>query len=226
MGLFFEVDGFFFEAHIGRAFDGDKADWDKGIVESIFQHRYDPPGFDIPNGLVLDIGAHIGSFSVYASQKASKVYAYEPEPSNFNLLVNNLRINGIKNVEPFQVAVYDKKGVLPFFICGTRNTGGHSFSKALLERDKVPSTITINVKTLLFSDIVRSLGEVGFVKMDCEAAEYPILFSTPDDVLKKIEKIVIEYHDPSLLEKLKGKLEKSFDVKVCKENDLIFAWRR
>lgn len=223
----FELRGLLFEVHSGRAFDGEKSEWDKGIIKSIFDHRYDPPGFNVPNGgVVIDIGAHIGSFSIYASQKASKVLAYEPEPSNFMLFLKNLQINNIRNVEAFQMGVYNKKGVVPLFICDTRNTGGHSFSRELLKREEAPFTHAIKVETVDFSGILDSLGKVDFIKMDCEEAEFPILFSTPRKSLRKIDKMVIEYHNPILVGKLMDKLQKDFLVVVSKQDDLIFASRR
>jgi hypothetical protein len=39
------------------------------------------------------------------------------------------------------------------------------------------------------------IAQCDLMKVDCEGAEYPILFNTPDEVLKRVRRIVMEYHD-------------------------------
>ena len=41
---------------------------------------------DQKDGAVIDIGANIGAYSIFAALHNAIVYAYEPEPNNFNLL--------------------------------------------------------------------------------------------------------------------------------------------
>lgn len=50
---------------------------------------------------VIDLGANIGYYTLIASKlvgESGKVYAFEPEPDNFNILVKNININNLKNV--------------------------------------------------------------------------------------------------------------------------------
>src|SRR5258706_10907179 len=60
-----------------------------------------------PDDIVLDLGAHIGLFSVYASKKAlkGKIYAFEANPDNYKLLLKNINLNKLKNVTTKHVAV-------------------------------------------------------------------------------------------------------------------------
>ena len=39
------------------------------------------------------------------------------------------------------------------------------------------------------------LDQVDLMKMDCEGAEYPVLFNASDEVLGRIQRMVMEYHD-------------------------------
>jgi len=50
--------------------------------------------------VVVDVGAHIGYYTVLLARMVGKgrVFAFEPEPSNFSLLAKNVEINGCKNV--------------------------------------------------------------------------------------------------------------------------------
>ncbi|PIN99119.1 MAG: hypothetical protein COT90_01185 [Candidatus Diapherotrites archaeon CG10_big_fil_rev_8_21_14_0_10_31_34] len=60
--------------------------------------------------VVFDVGAHIGIFSVFISQKAEKVFSFEPVLENFNLLKQNIELNKLENkVFPFNSAVSNKK---------------------------------------------------------------------------------------------------------------------
>ena len=58
--------------------------------------EYTHQGFDIKNNdLVLDIGAHIGLFALFASQfcKGGKIFCFEPIKENYDLLLENLELN-------------------------------------------------------------------------------------------------------------------------------------
>lgn len=57
---------------------------------------------------VLDIGANVGYYTLLASDLAGprgKVYAFEPEPVNYRILCENLKINGTENVAAFPKAL-------------------------------------------------------------------------------------------------------------------------
>ena len=71
-------------------------------------NEYDIEDFEINvNDTVIDIGAHIGLFSLLVSQrcKTGKILSFEPVRENFDLLVSNLKLNHIENVLPFNMAV-------------------------------------------------------------------------------------------------------------------------
>ena len=71
-------------------------------------HEYDRSEFEIKDtDVVIDIGAHIGLFALFASQfcKNGKIYCFEPVKENFELLESNLMLNNIKNVISFNAAI-------------------------------------------------------------------------------------------------------------------------
>ncbi len=184
---------------------------DRGIINEIYVlELYTPKGMEIgKNDVVLEIGAHIGSFSVYSSKKAKKVYSFEPMPENFELLKQNIKLNRCINVQPIQKAVSDKKETAGFFISKV-NTGGHSlFSDENGRR--------IKVQTITLKDFFEEyeVSKIDFLKMDCEGAEYRILYTCPPEILDKISKISMEYHNVKgeSIQKLKKFLEtKNFKV--------------
>jgi len=167
---------------------------DKFILWEVWKKKeYTNDYFDIgPFDIVVDIGAHIGAFTVYAAKKAihGKIYAYEAYKENYGLLIENIKLNKLKNVVPFSVAVLDKSGIHEFFI-GEKNIAGSSLYENTWGKKSV------KVDTLSFKDIFakNKLKKVNFLKMDVEGAEYNIILNSPPKLLKKIDKIALEFHD-------------------------------
>src|SRR5438445_13762141 len=58
-----------------------------------------------PGDVVVDVGAHIGRYTLMAARYASRVVAVEPEPSNFFALLSNIRFNSYSNVTALCVAL-------------------------------------------------------------------------------------------------------------------------
>ena len=69
---------------------------------------------DIRNETVIvDIGANIGVFSIYAATQAKNatVYAFEPVPANYELLAENIRTNGLNDrIRTFKLGVASNSG--------------------------------------------------------------------------------------------------------------------
>ena len=95
-------------------------------------NEYDIENFEIDtNDTVIDIGAHIGLFSLLVSQrcKTGKILSFEPVRENFDLLVYNLKLNHIENVLPFNMAVSKNSDKLNLFL--NDDQSAHSiFSKS------------------------------------------------------------------------------------------------
>lgn len=162
---------------------------DDGIIDEIWFDN-----IDVDNELkiksyftVIDIGAHIGVFTVYAAKQAKKVFSYEPSPETFTLLKRNIEINNIKNASIYNYAVLDKKGKTKLFF-------GNTSMEDSLYKETNESTI---VKKFSLKDIFdeNKINFCHLLKIDAEGSEYEILRNTPDGYLKKINRIILEYHD-------------------------------
>ena len=162
-----------------------------GVVKEIWHlGAYCPDGFEISGtDVVLDIGAHIGAFSVYAASKATggKVLSYEPAMETFGLLVENLKMNGVGNVVAFNKAVTEKAGKVKLFL--SRNTGANSIDRWWSEKEGGANEVEADAITLEGAIRENSLERVDFLKMDCEGAEYGIFRSCPDSVFGRIARI-------------------------------------
>ncbi len=66
-----------------------------------------------PNNLFLDVGANIGSYSILAASIGAKCIAFEPVPTTYEHLLENINLNGFRNfIDARNVAIGDKKGRL------------------------------------------------------------------------------------------------------------------
>ena len=164
---------------------------DSGTINEIWlQKRYAPVGDELRNGAtVVDIGAHIGAFSIYAAaySEGVRVYSYEPHPENFRLLRENIQLNQLDNIMPYPVAVAAVRGRTKLYLWEADSLG-HSLLG--------PGRNYVEVKCTTLKDIMDSneIEVCALMKVDCEGAEYEILFNTPNEIFSRIERIHLEYH--------------------------------
>jgi FkbM family methyltransferase len=65
-----------------------------------------------PGGVFLDVGAHVGLYTLALAGKASRVFAVEPNPAAAAQLRANLALNGITNVDVVETAAWDETALL------------------------------------------------------------------------------------------------------------------
>ncbi len=194
--------------------DGPADDW--VVAEIIDQNCYlkDFLLDYIPaDGLVLDIGAHIGVFSVLAAERLRprQVLAFEPEAENYSYLQQNIaRNNFIGRIEPIAIGLWSEEGQLPLHL-EAENSGGHSLFKAKAELETTRPSYqeqVVEVTTLDHWLEARNLGAepISLLKIDTEGAEGQILRGG-QAALARTEVVVGELHQalvkrPQLLELL------------------------
>lgn len=183
--------------------------------------EYEREGFKIDSkDIVIDIGAHIGLFALFASQfcKDGMIYCFEPVKENYELLISNLRLNNIKNVKPHNIAISNKTGTVTIFL--NTDESGHSM---YVSSEKFVTVQSNSLKNVIDSNEIK---KCHFAKIDCEGEEYEIINSLPEDYFERIQKMCIEYHfadtKPELLIDLIKKLKKfSYEISTRKLSDSI-----
>ena len=201
----------------------------KVLSDIYFNRPYTRDGFDIKKGdVVVDIGANVGIFSTFATSVAEnvKVFAYEPSPDNFKYLEKNVVQNNLqKKIKVLNLAVSDRKEKVKLFT-HSLGSGGHSiYEKVVVSDDH--SYVEVPATTLKEIFVENNLKKIDFLKMDCEGAEYNILFKAPKECLKKISRMAVECHDVGTYNQKHMKdflLENGFEVKEF--SDIIHATGR
>lgn len=185
-----------------------------------------------PGATVLDIGGHIGAFTIYAAmqQPDTKVYAFEPDPKNFAALSENIKLNHLESrVFAFNKAVASKEGSMSLWE-STTDTGQHTAYAERLEYEKnqhVENTVPTTTLQKFFDE--HHIERCDLIKIDCEGMEYDILYNLPEAYLERIKAFSIEHHwapggdYKELAEYLK---KHGYTVSFpSKEFALIYAWR-
>lgn len=140
----------------------------------------------------LDVGAHVGYYSVLASSLAGsegQVHSFEPTPRTFNTLKNNVK-NKL-NVTVNNNAVLDKETEIEFVDYGPKYSAFNSFQKRNTDYMKFLSKPEkIKVKTISLDKYCKSRNLIpDFIKIDAEGAEYLILQAMLD-IVKNIKPVI------------------------------------
>ena len=128
-----------------------------------------------PGATVLDLGAHIGLYSLLAGQIAGsegRVYAFEPDPTVFPVLIRNITANGFAEIiHAEQKAVGNTEGSVKFFLASTQS----GYSSIYPAGIKNAQCIEVQMTTL--NSFLASEGwpPVDLIKMDIEGSE-PLAF--------------------------------------------------
>jgi FkbM family methyltransferase len=147
--------------------------------------------------LLIDVGAHIGTFAVYAATRLPKarVYCYEPDDDNRAVLEENVRLNRLESrirIYPFAIADYD--GPIRFYRSNLAPSR-HSLAQDGFLHTEDAEVTEVEARTL--RSVLEDIGadRCDFLKLDCEGAEARILESTRADLAVAFPYIVMEYHD-------------------------------
>jgi FkbM family methyltransferase len=153
------------------------------VYKEIFKDNdYQVHESEIRNNTVIDIGANVGMFSLYAmSLSAHKVYAVEAQPNIYKTLLENTR--GIGSIVTLNYAVYSESGKT------VKLSNEMGLSKIQAEGD---SATTITLEKLLTDNDIQ--GNNLVLKMDCEGAEFDILLTTDRKILSRFKTVYIELH--------------------------------
>jgi len=161
--------------------------------------------------VIIDLGANIGDSVLYFKWLYPKsiIYAFEPLPIAYNMLVNNVKLNNFKNVSTYNVGLGIKKQKLDFY---SDQEGTSRISSINTESSH---KISVQVNKLSSYKEITKLKRIDLIKIDVEGAELSILGDIKS-ILYKTEKVIMEYH---LTEKVS---DNSFDkiINILKEAKL------
>jgi FkbM family methyltransferase len=154
------------------------------LGEVFYERQYEPPaavaafldGLGRPPA-ILDLGANVGYFTVFASSRfpCSRLMAFEPDHANAELMRRTMQANGL-NCELIEAAASTKDGEVPFA------AGGFTLSR-----------IEAGGELVLALDILPRLAEFDLAKVDIEGGEWELLADGRFSELAP-RALVLEFH--------------------------------
>lgn len=130
-----------------------------------------------PGDVIYDIGANVGVFTVFFAKRAGekgRLLAFEPEDKAYARLLENVKVNKLSNVEPYQLALGDESGTVTLYADADAASGVHSAVRA--PGDRVESSA--QVITVLPGDEFASrfrAPAANMIKLDVEGMELEAL---------------------------------------------------
>jgi FkbM family methyltransferase len=161
-----------------------------GLLSVHVDRDYDIPGLNWAKArTIVDVGAHIGSFTIWAARRSptARLLAIEPNPETFLLLIQNLRDNGLQGrATAVNAAVGASAGVAALELLE------HSLGTRLARSGEGQVTVNVHKLEQLLGD--AGMDEVDVLKMDCEGMEYDVFEAMDPDRLRLINAIACEFH--------------------------------
>ena len=184
-----------------KSFPGFKISYRKGTEdEVVLKETFDDNIFyrDLPyvkfnhQPVIVDIGAHIGTFAIQTASKYPNalVYAFEASEETFSLLDRNIRENALAGrVTAINKAVSSKDGQVTLYHNLVEGNWGHTIAKDISNSSETVASTTLSS---FMSD--TGLESIDLIKFNCEGAEFEIIYHTGPALLARIKCAIVLYH--------------------------------
>ena len=169
------------------------------VDEAVLAHSFDNDIFyaGIPeykgdkNAIVIDVGGHIGTFSIYSilALKAGKVVTLEPNKESFEILARNIKANGLSDqITIMHYALSHKNETVKLYL--DSENWGHSITNTSLKNYEEVTAISL---PSLFE--LQKIEVCDLIKFNCEGAEFQVILSLDAATLRKIKMMIILFHE-------------------------------
>jgi FkbM family methyltransferase len=149
------------------------------------------------DSVFFDVGAYFGYYSMLAALRTkAEIFAFEPVRANYELLVAHRELNGLENVQPFQLALSDEVGEVRFAIAPGSNRGtGHL---AMEPGDSSQEMERVQATTLDHFVDVHQVSRIDLMKLDVEGAELQVLAGGSETIRRHRPVLLVEVNGPCL----------------------------
>ena len=137
-------------------------------------------------GTFIDVGAHVGCYSLRAADRAAAVYAVEPVPETALVLERNCELNHIQNVYIYTMAAWDSRTTLAL-------VSPNGFPRDASMRTR-PTEAEGDVVAVRLDEIFRHVHHVDLIKVDVEGSDLEALEGMRGLLARLRPKVLIEDH--------------------------------
>lgn len=153
--------------------------------EDIFNHEIYRFKSDTDQPVILDCGSNIGLAALYFKSQypMSQLHCFEPDPNNFRMLEDNLKLNTCDRYNLHQKAIWKDNHGITFIAMGSE---GSRISEEVTEK-------TVTMETVSLGDLLNDFTQIDLLKLDIEGAEKTVLLESGLN-LSHVKNLFIEYH--------------------------------
>jgi FkbM family methyltransferase len=192
------------------------------ILEVLLEKSYEPDEGWVthPGDVVFDIGSNIGVFAILQGKRigSGRVFAFEPSPTIYPRLRQNIALNRLENVETFQMAMGDREGKASFV--------EKPISLTSHVTRKPTGEASVEVEEITLDAFVRRRGieRIDLLKIDAEGHELPVL-AGGGFALTRTSRVVLEIHRPEDEALARESMERAGFTMTLRDRDLLFFQR-
>lgn len=165
------------------------------------------------DGVVFDVGARIGAWTLPSIALGNMTYAFEPVYESFKQLQDNISLNNYEEYAfPVNVAVSDIDGVKPF-------SYAKNPSRALqLSKAAITESSNQYVQTITLDSFIQQqhIEEVDFIKIDVEGEELAVINGSINVIANMMPDMIIENHDDNKVSELINRVNELAEYRVVK----------
>ncbi len=151
-----------------------------------------------PSGAVIyDIGAHIGSYSIFLAKKSrgSLIYAFEPNISSFDELTRNINLMRVKDkVIPRNIALSDSCGQSTFYVSSASRRSSLREYNAKRDGNQVIKAMTVDCFSIDYLVEKGICKPPDVIKVDVEGHEFEVIRGASNVILSRAPQIFFEAH--------------------------------
>ncbi|MEJ2557598.1 MAG: FkbM family methyltransferase [Anaerolineae bacterium] len=152
---------------------------------------------DFKGETVYDVGGHIGLISMFFARavgETGNVITFEPNPSNYDAILDHIELNGFTNIRVIKMGLGSKRETLKFVVPSSAlGTADPSKHERYLKREGV-QVFQIELDTMDRQIAVNNLPKPDFVKMDVEGLEIDVLHGMTQTISDHRPRMLIELH--------------------------------
>jgi len=206
---------------------------DRYIGQRVALEKYEPYETQLilrqakTGDVVIDVGANIGYYTVLLADKVGKngkIYAFEPDKTNFEILKKNIAENNLENVVAINAAVGSKNGK-SFLYKSKENFGDHKLKNPPIStKSKSPSLEEREViQVIRLDSFIKE--KVDLIKIDTQGWEPEVIEGAKKIISKNKPVMFLEYSPASYkAAKLNGKKMMDFLRKIYPRIWWIDEW--
>ena len=149
--------------------------------------------------IVIDIGANVGMYSLMSAvSRSARVYAFEPEASNYNILCQNIRLNNVGDrVTAYCAGNLDYDGFSVLNIAQDRDVGPGGSCHTVEEEKNFDLTnmrvaFKQGINTVMLDTFCKQMNIIpDHIKMDVDGLEHRVINGGVESI-QKAKTVIIE----------------------------------